>query len=129
MTSSEETSSPSCLAEITLGIKRALTGFLNVPNDGETRNAVYNSIATVLEVEMRKVVAENLKVEIVQDSVLVTLGGPLARLINDLSLPQVLEALEPYQVKLPGWKEEEVVDATRPYIDAKTQRPTRGRPL
>jgi hypothetical protein len=131
MTSTPETSSPLLRDAISNGLERALQGFISAPNDQEARNAIYSALSTMIEIEGRRLVEKHLKVENHEGTVAVTLGGPLAGLFSTLFNQATLGDLRwEYVVELPGWEkptEIEQVQMTRPYIDPRTNRPTRGR--
>lgn len=131
MTSSAETSSPLQTA-IHAGLERALTGFLSEPSSTEARNAIYSALATMVEVEARRTIEQHLRVEHHDGKAVVTLGAPLAHLLRDLfGDAEIFGDLRwSYEVTLPGWSKPlptEHIQMTRPYIDPRTNRPTRGR--
>lgn len=132
MTSSEETSSPLSSA-INKGLERAMTGFLHEPTSAEARNAIYAALTTMMEVECYRLVGDHLSVEYRDGKATVTLGGPLARVLSDLFGAGATQLFEgTCSVDLPGWKKPaptEQIAMTRPYIDPRTNRPTRGKPM
>jgi hypothetical protein len=128
----EETSSPLSGA-ITKGVDSALAKFITEPTVSEARNAIYAAVVEMMEVECHRLVGDHLKVDYQDGKAVVTFGEPLAHVLSDLfgSKPIMQFGESVYKVGLPKWKEPtetEVIQATRPYIDPRTRRPTRGRP-
>lgn len=133
MISSEEHSCPLASA-INKGLERALGGFVIEPSDDDARNAINSALTALMEVECHRLVGDHLSVEYHEGKAVVTLGGPLARVLSDMfgagATTQIFGGT--YSVDLPGWRKPEPTERivmTRPYIDPRTNRPTRGKPL
>jgi hypothetical protein len=134
MTSTEETSFQLSHA-IRKGIEDALNGFHVDATHADARFAIGAALAKMIETETRNVVARHLQVTNLDGKVSISLGAPLAHLLSDLlgkgdnAASQQWE----FQVDLPGWTPPErhpyELAMTRQYIDPRTKRPTRGKPL
>jgi hypothetical protein len=131
MTSSEEASSKLATA-ICQGLERALVGFAFEPDRAETKYAVVAALTNVVEIEARRLIEKNIELESKDGKVTVSIGAPVAVFLRDLlgAADTVNDQRWSYEVTIPEWKHTDVErPMTRPYIDPRTKRPTRGHPM
>jgi hypothetical protein len=131
MISSEEPSSQLSNA-IRKGLERALVGFAFEPNNAEAKYAVVAALTNVVEIEARRLIEKNIQLEVKDGKVTVAIAAPVAILLSDL-LGTGLRGHDQswsHEVTIPEWKHQGVeLPMTRPYIDPRTNRPTRGHPM
>jgi hypothetical protein len=124
MTSSEDVSFQSLVAR---SLESALAGFACDPKSAEARDAVVAALTSLVESEARRIISQNLKLEVGPETVSITVGTPVAHLLRD-----VMGRADQYggdlEIEVPVWKTRaEAQPMTRQYIDPRTNRPTRGR--
>lgn len=131
MISSEEPSSQLSTA-ITKGLERALAGFAVAPGSAEAKYAVVAALTNIVEIEARRLIEKNIELEAKDGKVTVSIAAPVALLLSDLlgSGGRGHDQRWSHEITIPEWKPAPTeLSYTRPYIDPRTKRPTRGHPM